>query len=369
MIKDLFVNKTGAEKAGIKGVEIAKIGSVARTTASHSGKSYDVEIVSMKAIKDGVEVFARAWDANGQVGFGDGTVDLERFIFINPPISVDDPNGDIIQDNGEFGINRFREDPQLAILQTLAHTISVKKQRFDGSKIIAGKVGSTTLTAFPFSGTGTAPMDGLPQREAVDQTFANIRGGAGTAFSNAAANNMGGLDGSTTTDQFSAMYRVIVGFDTSSIGDTDTIDIATLSVAGNGNANNTGLGDTNNDITTATPTDGANLAAGDFAVAQYGSTRLATGTAISAFVITAGTYNNWTLNADGRAAINKTGFTYLAFRTAWDVDNSFTGTWASSGRTLSVMRYAETADTTSDPKLVVEYSVAAAANHWLLMGV
>ena len=76
MIKDLFVNKTGAEKAGIKGVEIAKIGSVARTTASHSGKSYDVEIVSMKAIKDGVEVFARAWDANGQVGFGDCTVDF-----------------------------------------------------------------------------------------------------------------------------------------------------------------------------------------------------------------------------------------------------------------------------------------------------
>ena len=52
MIKDLLIGKTGAEKARIKGQEIAKIGAVPKTKKGN----YDIEIVEMKPIEKGVEV-------------------------------------------------------------------------------------------------------------------------------------------------------------------------------------------------------------------------------------------------------------------------------------------------------------------------
>src|SRR3990167_7351815 len=104
MIRDLLENKTGKEKANIKGQEIAKqVVSVARTNVKSSGADFDIEVVETKAIEGGVEVFARAWTPDGkQVGFGkDGSVDLERFVFINPPILVVDPLGDILHEWAE----------------------------------------------------------------------------------------------------------------------------------------------------------------------------------------------------------------------------------------------------------------------------
>ena len=92
-IEEMIAGKFASERADIKGREIAKIDTVSRTKRG----GYDIEIVSMKAIVGGVEVFARAWDAKGnQIGFGrDGTVDIERFRIFNPPILVDDPAGTV----------------------------------------------------------------------------------------------------------------------------------------------------------------------------------------------------------------------------------------------------------------------------------
>ncbi len=83
----------------------------------------------MESIDGGVQVFARAWDANDrQIGFGkDGTVDIERFRIFNPPILVSDPKGDIvhefINEDGEVFRQNYREDAYGALLQVLAHTI------------------------------------------------------------------------------------------------------------------------------------------------------------------------------------------------------------------------------------------------------
>src|SRR3990167_5173668 len=153
MIKDLLINKTSEEIADIKGQEVAKIGAVGKINVKFSGSDYDIEIISTSAIKGGVEILARAWDLNGQIGFGDGTVDIERFRFINPPILVDDPNGDIIRewvdDDGNSKERKLRESPQEAILNSLAHTIKVKKEKFDSRNIIPDKIGSTTSTYYP----------------------------------------------------------------------------------------------------------------------------------------------------------------------------------------------------------------------------
>src|SRR3990167_11140747 len=186
MIADLLVGKTAREKANLKGQEIAKLFKVPKTQVG----DYWIEITELKAIENGVELYARAWDAHGQIGFGkDGSVDLERFVFINPPILVNDPNGSIIResldDNGKVRQRKLREDPKQALLESLAHTISVKTQKFNDSKIIAGKLGNTTTTVYPDAGSGGGTtIDGQVIREGVtDASWNTLRTSAVTAVS------------------------------------------------------------------------------------------------------------------------------------------------------------------------------------------
>src|SRR3990167_5280120 len=143
-INQCLTDLNGNEKATLKGKELAKIGTVVKQNVKSSGADYDIEVVSMNPIDGGVEVFARVWNPGGtQIGFGkDGTVDIERFVVINPPILVPDPNGDITRIS-EFGNYNLREDPKEAILQVLSHTVLVKKQKFNDSKIILNKIGNT----------------------------------------------------------------------------------------------------------------------------------------------------------------------------------------------------------------------------------
>lgn len=357
-IRDLPI--PAKDRATFKGSEISKLViCVARQNVKFAGSDYDIEIVETRPIKNGVEVFARAWDSNGQIGFGDGSVDLERFVFINPPVLVSDPTGDIIRKwtdskTGELKQRILREDPKLAILQSLAHTISLIEKNKPRGRIISGKVGNTTLTAYPNAGTGTAPIDGSMDRHAVNEIYTTINNGAGTAHDDTvAAQGAPGLYATTTPNQFSRQRRAGYGFNTSSIG-TNGIDSATLSLVVATKV--TALGDTDIDITSFTPASQSDFVNGDYDVANFGSTRLATGKAISTITADDATYNTWTLNADGKTAINKTGNTFFGVRLKWDVDNSFTGTWSSEGSTDNVTRFADQAGTTQDPKLVVEHS-------------
>ena len=371
MIKELLEGKTAKERANIKGQEIAKqVRSVARTNTKFSGADYDIEITEIKAIDKGVEIFARAWDSNGQIGFGkDGTVDIERFVFINPPILVDDPNGDILRvsdSHGEHFERKLREDPIEAILQSLVHTISVKKQKFGSDKIIAGKVGRTTLTAYPNAGTGTAPVDGYTTRSVPEELYGTIHDGAGNyGIDTNATDAVTYLDGGTTTDKFTDLVRGGFGFDTDIIN-TDTVDSATFSLWSISRA--VALGSTDVDIVNFTPLSESAFSGtgGDYISSKWGTTRFATGKDISSG-ITDGQYNDWAFNATGIADINKTGNTYFGTRDKWDVDNSFTGTWG-TGITRLTVSMADTAGTTQDPKLVVEYS-SGGGGGFLLLGI
>src|SRR3990167_2707071 len=224
MIQELLKNKTDGEKANIKGLEIAKMSFGARNNVKFSGADYDIEIIGMNPIKGGVEVFAKAWDQNGQIGFGvDGTIDIERFVIINPPILVTDLNGDIIREYldehvGETKQRKLREDPILAILQSLTHTISVKKQKFDDRRIVKGKIGNTTLTAYPNASTGTAPIDSILHQTGVAATFATLTAGAGDGNANTIAEvSIWNLRDDTTTNTYTLLRRGGFGFDTSSI--------------------------------------------------------------------------------------------------------------------------------------------------------
>lgn len=353
-IRNLLEGKTNKEQATIKGQEIAKIGSVARTNVKFSDADYDIEIVSMNPIDGGVEVLVRAWDSNGQVGFGkDGSVDIERFRIFNPPILIDDPNGDIIQDNGKFGIRKLREDTQKAILQSLVHTISVKKQKFGADKIIFGKVGNTTTTVY-----STAGGDGKVLKDST--TWA----GARDVATGDAANKTNAVENFAISYHDDVpTYEIVRGFfpfGVSGVTNGDTVNSAVLSLFGLSKTDQDNDGNDYISITESRQASATDLTTADFDA--YQTTLFAANLDIGDASIIA--YNDFTLNASGitylQSAIDGTSFiadqAMFTTREGHDVANDpITDIGADTTNTL-VGYMADQAGTTNDPKLVIEHA-------------
>ena len=222
---ELLKGKSPAERANIKGVEIAKLGPIARTAR----KNYDIEIVSIEAIDGGAQAFVRAWNANGQIGFGtDGTVEIERFRIFNPPILVPDPSGDIVRSwddplTGEHGELHYREDLQEALLQVLEHNLSVMENIHTSEGIISGKIGNTTSTFYSDTGDGhiESEIAGFNWDAAHDASSGTQTNYTGTFSVSGSYRTGGGHAG---------IVRAFQPFDTAALTDTDVIDSATLSV-------------------------------------------------------------------------------------------------------------------------------------------
>lgn len=356
MIRDLLINKTGEEKAQIKGAEIAKIKTVAKVKVG----DYWIEILDTKETDGGVEVFVRAWDKNGQIGFGDGTVDIERFVIINPPILVDDPLGDIIREwtnyvTGKSEIRRLREDPQEAILRALSHTISIGGQKFDGSKVVKDKIGNTHTIFYPVAGANE-PVDGHAGYNGQNVTWATIH--AGTA-ANQSSDTSGVFNiivrTANTSPNFSELWRSPVNFDTSSIDDGDTIDSATLSLHAGGSSavlgggvNITAYSGSTSAVTTAS-----------YNLSNYLDVKMSTDIAISAW--DGANFNDFALNATGLSNIDKTGISQFGIRITYDIENTAPSHPGSSQYSYVQPKQADAAGTDTDPKLVVVHSVAAVA--------
>lgn len=352
--------KTAQEKAQIKGQAIAQFGLIKKVQV----ENYWIEITEFKAIPQGVELYARAWDSNGQIGFGkDGSVDLEKFVFVNPPILVSDLNGTIVREwtdkeTGALRQRKLREDPKEALLQSLAHTISVKQQKFDSSRIIAGKKGDTTTTCYPDADPESTSVDGGLINSIAETTWAALRGA--TAGSSAtpsdATSYVFRISSGPTTNKWDLLDRVAILFDCSAIADTDTINSATISLYDdNLRADNLSI-TPNTNIFSSNPASNTNLVADDYDT--VGTTAFAT--AITWAGWTLNNYNNFALNASGLANISKTGVSkFSAYNQNYDADN-VTPTWGNDITSYQSIKLADTAGTASDPKLVVESSAAAA---------
>jgi len=323
-----------------------------------------VEILSFKEIEKGIELLARAWKGDTQLGFSkDGSVDIERFRIYNPPLLVDDPNGDIVREWTEEGITHtrtLREDPTEAIRKTLAHTISITGKTT--GNIVKGKVGATTSTFFPDADPETNTIDGEVFRLSVDETFTNVRSGAGTTALDSGTTHRNQIRASATTDQYRRISRGITLFDTSGIPDTDSIDSAIYSLDSTLRSNDlSGESSPNSRVHVVASTPATNTALVNADYGQTGGTTF--GNSVNQADVTNGTYEDITLNASGLAAISKTGITKLGTRVGWDLDNTTTGlTWASDGFQGIQWKSADTAGTTSDPKLVVVHSLIQGNN-------
>ncbi len=368
MIDNLLKDKKGKAKVRVKAKEICKVNHIGKTK---KGK-LEIEITAINEIDGGVEVFARAWNGKKQIGFGkDGTVDLERFVFKNPPILVEDPNGDIVRETeiidsatGETTIltRKLREDPKEAILQALEHTISVKKQKFDDKKIIKGKIGNTTTTFYPDADPETDSFDGSTYGNNWNTTWSTVRDqtGNGTYCRDDLAQSNSGYSAATRRHN-------PLGYETAhsiytfayNLTDGDNIDSATFSVyvTAKDNAENDG-----NDyiaLVQQTRRTGAQtaIATTDHEIEYYEGDKLASDIDIGD--ITTSAYNDWALNATGLALLSASGDDeYIHFGHIEGHD------WADDAMTtygdnMIFNYYADQAGTANDPKLVIEHTLEA----------
>jgi hypothetical protein len=330
------------EKASLKGCEIAKVKLVGEHITTKFG-DIRFEVESIEPIDGGVQIFARAWEDGVQVGFGaDGTVDIERFRFFNPPVLVDDSQGGILIESydeiaGTTTKRYVREDPKEAIIQALSRTISVAGR--NGVNIITGKRGNTISTFYSGSGDGTVAKSSATWAGARDS-------GTGSSIT---TDTMRYLMGDSDSASSYTVSRAFFPIDTSGLPDGDTISAATFSIYQEG----AGSGDRSVGLIQTSQTSPTALDSDDF-VAMTINTPTEGATRVSC---TSVGYKDFTLNASGRGWISNTGYTLLGTRMAKDIDNTSPG---SGVRNYARFYHSEEAGSASDPVFVVTHSAPSA---------
>lgn len=312
-------------------------GEQTRTATPELG--YEVEIVSVERVENGVELFVKAWDAGLPIGFGsDGTVEIERFRVLNPPTRV--PTGAteprVSEDGFEYLVPVYVEDVEsarLRVIEDAIDTISTKQP--GGVNIEEGKVGRTTTIVY---GSDT---DGVVSKS--DNVWATAHGAvSGTATTNETSRNVQPNDFATPTYYIDRSFFL---FDTSAIPDTDEITAATLSVyagASGADANSFSWG-----LVGATPATDGTIVGGDYD--DCGSTEMTA--RYTEASVTDSAYKDMTLDADGLANLDAAGWSQFCLRGSRDLDNS-----APTGRNYRVWHFADSVGTTNDPKLTLEHA-------------
>jgi hypothetical protein len=201
-----------------------------------------------------------------------------------------------------------------------------------------------TLTVYPDPDPETATVDGHCERQATE-SWATVRAAS------AATSVDSGTSGSGASLIFGQVFivdsnnrRIVRGFtlfDTSALGDTDTINSGTLSLY-----RESVSGTDTCEIIATTPASNTNLVLEDYD--QIGSTTFGTFSSPPS-----GQYTNVSLNASGIAAISKTGVTKLGGRQTWDYTNTAQAP-SSEGRFTPYS--ADDTNGSRDPKLVVDYT-------------
>lgn len=143
-------------------------------------------------------------------------------------------------------------------------------------------------------------------------------------------------------------------FDTSVIGSGATISSAVFSVKSTTNLGNGAetTNPANGALVGVTPASYTSLAATDFS--NFGTTRYCdTDVTRAAFADGVASYKNWSLNATGISAINKTSYTGLGLRMA----NDFSDATAPTARSYAIGYFSAQSGTADDPKLEITYTV------------
>ena len=219
------------------------------------------------------------------------------------------------------------------------------------------QVGLTVTTVYPDADPESTSVDGIVEIfDGAGQDWADIQGAAtGTNALPSATTISATIDADSITDKWDGIQRSAILFDTSAIGDTDTLDSAVLSVWPNSTLNDF---TSNLDLVTSNPASNTDLVAADYD--QFGTTLQATSIAISA--ITTGQYNDFTLNATGESNVDFTGVSKFGLRISQDTANT-EPTWSANAKSQVIMQSAENSNGADNaPKLAVTHSEPITAN-------
>lgn len=333
-LREQLLASTADERRAIKADFFSRLS----LTGTFTYKDYTIEVMSLERIDDGVSVYARAWKSGEQVGFIDGTYEIEHFKLHNPPILVPDVNG-TVEIRGEKATTTYRIAPLEALRITLGRTI--ERTGMVGAPVVSGKTGNTTDTFYPDADPESASVDGRVWTS--NASWASARGATtGTVNDNTTSNTVG-------VYFTGGLYYVLRGFylfNTSSLPDTDTVSSATLSPCTDAEGYNDDS-DSLHAVETA-PASNTALASGDIDSVVFttlGSVTIASISNNSCFDIA--------LNATGLTKISLTGVTKLGMISGRDLSNT-----APTGLNARNVYWAEQTGTTNDPLLTVVHAAA-----------
>ena len=218
--------------------------------------------------------------------------------------------------------------------------------------------GATTSLFYPDPSPESTTVDGTAYAYAsgAGATWAASRAASGYGSQDdSAVDDMGRLTSSSTTDRYHGFHRQFLLFDTSALGDGDTIDSGTVTLTSDVTAIDDFGDDTVLTNTGSGPASNTAIVKDDYQTMVGAIEQASNRIDVGAFVNSTHVY---TLNAAGIATVTAArgagtaGITKFGGRLSCDQDNS-APTWTSSGQSTPRYYAAETADTSSDPKLTV----------------
>lgn len=317
------------------------------TSGTYLEKGIEIEIQEVNLLSGGIEVFVSAIDVNGSVAFGDGTVEIERFLIWNPPVLVSDPSGNIVRAYvdlaGEDQQLRYREDPLQALINVLHHVITLVGE--NNSNIIEGKIGSTHSVYFPIP---TVFYDGFAFNS--DPTWASTHDAASSDTIDDTDVLL--FSGSLKQTNF-GIWRAGVLFDTSNLTGENIFDaVISLWTIAKNNADNDG-----NDFISVVETTTVNdnvMHLNDFGLQTTTEIHNAGERKDITDDVPLSQYIDFQFNALGTSTIIQTGVSKFGIREGHDLlDDPINDPTASQFVSFSA---SDVSGTSEDPMLVVEHS-------------
>lgn len=218
----------------------------------------------------------------------------------------------------------------------------------------------TTTTFFPDPNVESTSVDGYAARQAVSESWGTIKAGAGNFSGDSDVSGPAFFaSNAATSGKWYGLYRSIFLFDTSALGSTASISSAVMSLRGTTKFDQGGNAPSA-DVYTSTPASNTAVVNGDFT--QLGTTSQ-TGAPVAYASLSTVAYTDFTFSATGISNVSLTGISKFGVREAtYDVGSS-TPSWTADSDEMSwTVIFADTALTTTDPKLVITYSVSLAVS-------
>lgn len=232
---------------------------------------------------------------------------------------------------------------------------------FGLTQLAGGLVAATVTTFYPDPHPESTTVDGRAGWSSSGESWATVRAAAG----NSSDDNTSNRDHAQIYVESSGLRifnRAHFLFNTASIPDTDTIDSAVFSLYED--SAEPDEGGTSDDVTggamallSGSPASDTAIVNGDYAQANFGSTRLAADLDLTD--VDADDYSDVTLNAAGKSHISKTSLTRFGTRNALDIDDADPGT--SSYNSAMSSFFADQTGTSKDPKLAVTHTTPSVA--------